>query len=202
MAVRVTVVDPLPLFRQGAAAALSAAGFRVEEPVDLLAWTVRETSAVVLLTLAAERDWRLLEQLRRVSSGTAVIALLDDAETSGIRAIRAGARSVLFRGATADSLRRAVDATAEGQAVLPATVMDALVTGVPAAPDGGAAMTEDQRAWLRRLADGVTVARLADDSGYSERAMYRLLQALYRQLGVETRMQAIMMARDRGWLGG
>lgn len=61
-------------------------------------------------------------------------------------------------------------------------------------------LSAEQVAWLRQLASGATVAQLAERAGYSERAMYRLLQALYRELGVRSRNQAIMQAQQKGWL--
>jgi DNA-binding NarL/FixJ family response regulator len=202
VAVHVAVLDPLPMFQQGVAAVLSAAGYAVEEPADLLAWARRAPLAVVLLTLGAERDWRLLERLCGAEPRAAVIALVEEGGAGpGVRAIRAGARSVLPRQATAAALRRTVEATVDGQAVLPAAVAAALVAGGPPGPDGQAVPSEDQLTWLRRLATGTTVAQLAGDAGYSERAMYRLLQVLYQQMGVDTRMQAIMRAQDLGWLG-
>lgn len=202
MAVHVAVLDPLPMFQQGVAAVLSAVGYTVEEPVDLLAWVRQAPSAVVLLTLGTERDWRLLERLCGGEPRADVIALVEEGGAGpGVRAIRAGARSVLPRLATAAALRRTVEATVDGQAVLPAAVAAALVAGGPPGPDGQTVPSEDQLTWLRRLATGTTVAQLADDAGYSERAMYRLLQALYQQMGVGTRIQAIMRAQDIGWLG-
>jgi DNA-binding NarL/FixJ family response regulator len=62
------------------------------------------------------------------------------------------------------------------------------------------AITTDQMAWLRHLASGMTVAELARVAGYSERAMFRLLQSLYRQLGARTRIEAIVRAQEQGWL--
>jgi DNA-binding CsgD family transcriptional regulator len=53
---------------------------------------------------------------------------------------------------------------------------------------------------LRQLAAGATVAQLADRAGYSERAMFRLLHALYRQLGARSRIEAILHAQTSGWL--
>lgn len=201
MAVHVAVVDPLPLFQHGVAAALSAAGFEVEEPADLFAWARRAPLRVVLLTLAAERDWRLLAQLGKAESGAAVLALMEDGATGPcVRAIRAGARSVLLRQATAPMLRRAVEATIDGHSVLPTAVAIALAAGGPSGAERHAAPSQDQVVWLRRLATGATVAQLAGDVGYSERAMYRMLQALYQQIGVGTRMQAIMRAQELGWL--
>jgi hypothetical protein len=41
----------------------------------------------------------------------------------------------------------------------------------------------------------VTVARLATEAGYSERATFRLLTRLYREMDVNSRMEAIMQAR-------
>jgi DNA-binding NarL/FixJ family response regulator len=199
--VHVAVVDPLPMFQQGVGAVLSAAGYTVEEPADLLAWAGRVSTAVVLLTLELERDWRLLERLRGDKSRAIVIALVEEDGTArGVRAVRAGARSVLPRQVTVPVLRRTVDATLDGHAVLPAEVATTLAASSTAGADGRAALSEQQLHWLRSLAAGTTVSRLADDAGYSERAMYRMLQALYQQMGVNGRIQAIMQAQTFGWL--
>ena len=45
MAVQVAVVDPLPLFRGGAVAALAAAGHAVHTPSDVVALWVPRTSS-------------------------------------------------------------------------------------------------------------------------------------------------------------
>jgi DNA-binding NarL/FixJ family response regulator len=58
----------------------------------------------------------------------------------------------------------------------------------------------DRIRWLGQLASGVTVAQLADQVGYSERAMFRLLKDLYRDIGVHSRVEALMLARDKGWI--
>ncbi|MGW7518704.1 hypothetical protein ACWGJ2_24265 [Streptomyces sp. NPDC054796] len=131
-----------------------------------------------------------------------VVALssADDASL-GVRAMRAGARSVVAREATASTLQRAVSATLNGEAVMPANVADLLVTGRGGRVRRGSTPSAEQVAWLRQLSDGRTVSQLAFDTGYSERAMYRLLRALYQKLGVSTRLEAIMLAHDRGWFG-
>jgi DNA-binding CsgD family transcriptional regulator len=54
--------------------------------------------------------------------------------------------------------------------------------------------------WLRQLASGTTVAKLADGAGYSERAMFRLLRDLYQRMGAQNRTEALLKARQRGWL--
>ncbi|MCU7730020.1 DNA-binding response regulator [Actinoplanes sp. KI2] len=197
MAVRVAVVDPLPMFRHGVTAILSVDGHAVDTPDDPVAWASRRSSALVLLTLAHEADWRLLTRLCEVPEPPAVIGLIDGVPAIlGPRAIRSGARSVLPRDAAAPLLRRTVEATLDGQSVMPAVVMTAVLgsaAGTTPVPTAGAE-------WLRELAAGRTVAQVAAQSGYSERAMFRLLRALYRQMGAGSRVEAIMRAREWGWL--
>jgi len=55
-------------------------------------------------------------------------------------------------------------------------------------------------AWLRALADGVTVGSLARASGYSQREMYRLLAAVYARLGADSRTEALLRADRAGLL--
>jgi len=195
---RVAVIDPLPMFREGVTAVLSAAGHRTETPGDLLDWAARRTSSLVLLSMVGAPEWRLLAGVREAGLAPPVVALIDaGSPREGARAVRAGARSVLLRSAAAVLLRRTVEATMDGQAVLPAAVLDLLAA--TDRPDHET-VAGDRIAWLAHLAAGSTVAQLAIRAGYSERAMFRLLTALYRDMGVRNRMEAIMQARDRGWI--
>ena len=95
------------------------------------------------------------------------------------------------------TLRLTVEATVGGQAVMPAAVAAVLAEPQAVSARGPSV---DQLSWLRQLANGATVVQLADRAGYSERAMFRLLRSLYRQMGVRTRLQAIMRAQEAGWL--
>ncbi|MDX8145007.1 DNA-binding response regulator [Lentzea sp. BCCO 10_0061] len=197
--VHIAVVDPLPMFRQGAATVLAAAGHVVEMPGDVVKWLDRAEVSLVLLSVVDEQDWDLLASLAAPAARHLIIALLEDeSPVPGMRALRAGARSVLPRDVDAATLTVTVEATIKGRAVLPSVAVAALVAG------GGALAhpvpSADQLSWLRRLAAGVTVAKLADQAGYSERAMFRMLQALYRQLGTHNRIEAILHAQARGWL--
>ncbi|MGW3346424.1 hypothetical protein ACWDA3_24195 [Nonomuraea rubra] len=186
---------------------LSTEGYEVEVPDDVLTWVGDGQFSVVLLTLESEQDWQLLEKLRDMSTTHVVIALVgEESAVLGVRALWAGARSVLRRGATEETLRRTVEATLDGQAVMPASVAAELATGAAASARAFAArspahvLTQEQLSWLRELATGATVAQLANQVGYSERAMFRLLQTLYKDMGVRTRIQAIIRAQEQGWL--
>jgi DNA-binding NarL/FixJ family response regulator len=193
----VVVVDPLPMFRQGAEAVLSAAGHVVDVQDDVLAWARHRHDGVVLLSLLTDDDWELLTRLRRE---VAVVALLDGEQAAvGVRAVWAGATAVLPRDAPAAALLRTVEATADGQAVLPVAVVAALASGPSASR---VPLAAEKLQWLRELAGGTTVAQVADAAGYSEREMFRLLKALYREMGVGNRMQALLLAKELGWLSG
>jgi DNA-binding NarL/FixJ family response regulator len=202
VAVQVAVVDPLPLFRDGAVAALAAAGYAVQTPTDAVAWIRQVRGAVVVLTVRAEADWAVLAEAAELGSTAAslVVLLEEESTAAGMRAVRAGAQSVLARQVSAEVLRRTVSAVIDGQTVLPALVVAALVAGVGIDADAARVLSAERLAWLRALAAGTTVARLADQAGYSERAMFRLLRSLYRDMGVGGRVEALMRARDEGWL--
>ena len=80
-----------------------------------------------------------------------------------------------------------------GFSVLPIAVVQALAAPHP--PVGtGPPPPAHELDWLRELAGGATVAQLAGRSGYSERAMFRLLRDLYRRLEVSSRTEALMLA--------
>src|SRR2546421_244947 len=119
------------MFRHGVVTELAAAGHAVATPSDVLRWAARRRGACILLSVRAEADWELL---RSLAPDAAVIALLDDASAiAGVRAVRAGARSVVPRAATGSLLRRTVEATIDGQAVLPPEVLPLLAAATTSA---------------------------------------------------------------------
>lgn len=195
---RVAVVDPLPMFRRGLASALTEAGYDVDCPDDVVAWVGCRVSTMlaVVLTVDDDASLRLLERLTKAPRPTPVVAVVDP--TWSVRAARAGARSVLPRGSDAPALRRTVESTMDGQSVMPA----GLIAQVAAPPgvDKTGKISDAGAVWLRELAAGATVTQLAARHRYSEREMYRKLRALYREMGVKGRLEAIMRAREMGVL--
>lgn len=200
MPVRIAVSDPLPAYRRGLLVTLSEAGFDPEAPTDLLDWVRQEPRTVVLLTLETAADWSLLAQLRQERTDVVVIAVLSDASlTAYVRAVAAGAVTVLPRDAAVDLVKHIFDEALRGFSVLPVDVVQALAARYQTVGDGPE-LDSKELGWLRELADGATVAQVAERSGYSERAMFRLLRGLYRRLEVKNRTEALMVAQRRGWL--
>ncbi|MBM2623387.1 response regulator transcription factor [Actinoplanes sp. LDG1-06] len=197
MPVEIAVMDPLPMFAEGVVHALATAHMAAEAPADLLGWANSRESAVVVMTVAAPHHWEPIHRL--VAGGHRVVVLLDDENGPlGAHAVRAGARAVLSRAATGGTLLRTIEAVLDGQVLMPVAV----AAGIAAATTGaaGGTLTTDQVSWLEALAAGGTVAQLAERVGYSERAMFRLLQDVYRRMGAANRLQAIMKAQQQGLL--
>jgi DNA-binding NarL/FixJ family response regulator len=201
MSVRIAVSDPLPLFRRGIMATLGDAGFEPEDPDDLLAWIRQEQRRVVVLTLQSPKDWTLLAQLQDYQADVLVVAMLADASVPAyVQAVLAGAVAVLPRDAPIETVRRVFGAALQGQSLLPAEVVRALASPRRASEGDRGGPSVQEIEWLRELASGSTVSQLANRAGYSERAMFRLLRDLYARLQVHNRTEAMMLARERGWL--
>jgi len=188
------------MFRKGVLGVLRDAGIDAETPDDVLAWVRDEQRKLVLLSICHAGDWTLLEHLHHAADGVLVIAVLDDMSTdNALRALQAGAAAILPRDASPQMVREASIAAVEGRSILPVAVVRALTTLPVARQDPGIPSLAEQE-WLAHLAGGMTIAQLATRAGYSERMMFRLLRDLYTRLGVSNRTEALLRARDAGWL--
>lgn len=199
MSVRVAVSDPLPMFRQGVMACLEDVLVEPETPTDLRTWARGVDRRVILLTVRAAADWDLLSELCHERGDLIVLAVLEEASVAGyLRAISAGAVTAIPRTVSMTRLRAVFQAAVEGSTQLPTEVVRALagrdaenVIEHPSTREIG---------WLRDLANEVSVSRIAESAGYSERMMFRLLRDLYTRLGARNRTEALMLARDREWI--
>jgi DNA-binding NarL/FixJ family response regulator len=197
---RIAVSDPLPMFGLGIAEVMRNAGHDVEFPGDLLAWSENAGPHLISLTLLGPPDWTLLAALRDSRPRTAVVAVIENGDVDRcVRALTSGAVGVMAREADAGMVRSVLSAAASGRSLLPADVVRAL-TSLPRPPQAGHVPTEIEISWIRLLAQGFTVARLAAHAGYSERMMFRVLRALYQRWGVANRTEAIVHARGNGWI--
>jgi DNA-binding NarL/FixJ family response regulator len=201
MTVRVAVSDPLPVFRRGIMAILGDAGFDPEAPDDLMTWLRDEQRRVVLMTLQSPEDWVLLDRLRQDRPDIIVVAVLEEVSVATyVRALTCGAVAAVPRDAPPEGVKRVFEAALQGTSLLPTDVIRALASPSEPPPDAPEVPAAREIAWLRELAHGLTVVQLANRAGYSERAMFRLLRDLYARMGVRNRTEALMSARERGWL--
>jgi DNA-binding CsgD family transcriptional regulator len=176
-------------------------------------------------TLGIERNLYVARSYRRIGSSTTVSALPPDLEgilSHSIPGVRIAAVEELAELIRADNpnvaqaarhaLGTLINDSNERVAQMAGLVLEGnfrpseqrdVLTG-PRYSDVGArprlAISDREIEWLRTLAAGSTVARLAEGVGYSERAMFRLLRDLYQRLGVKSRTEALMLAQQQGWL--
>lgn len=198
---RVAISDPLPLFRQGVVAALATAGFAAETPADLLGWVRVDEPRLLVLGVLSASDWALLAEVCQTRVDVLVLAVLEEPRVAAyVRALSTGADGVVAREAEPDRLRTIFAAATRGDSLLPADVVRELARGSAGTDRPEPGPTAEEREWLRHLAQGATVAQLADHARYSERTMFRLLRDLYARLGTVNRSEALMRARDQGWI--
>jgi DNA-binding NarL/FixJ family response regulator len=128
----------------------------------------------------------------------AVVVLVDEASPDTCAdALRAGATGVITPLDDPQDVLAVLRCAGRGQTVLARAVVQALCRPATLKPPS---LTDDEQAWLRRLAAGGTVAGLARGCGYSEREMYRRLSDMYSRLGARTRTEALLLAERFGLL--
>lgn len=210
MLVHVAVSDSVSSFVRGVTLALRSRGVSASAPKDLVAWVRADQVRVVLLTLTSEGDWARLDKLRSLDDRLLIVAMLEDTDQRAcLRALAAGAAGVLPRDASPKRVAQTVGSLVRGEAIVPLPLIRALTAQARPEPAGGDdaevdvdvdALEPSEVAWLRGLANGATVRHLANEAGYSERMMFRLLNNLYHRLEVNTRTEALFLARERGWI--
>jgi DNA-binding NarL/FixJ family response regulator len=196
------VVDPAASYRSGLSAALSTAGFAPTELADPRDWAATTGRRVLLWTVRLPEDWKGFKALSKLNPELVLVALLVDLTPDAYaEALRSGAVAAVAWEAAPEDIVKVLAAALAGDTLIPAGVAQALAAKLPAIEDREW-ITHEELGWLCILANGGTVHDLAERVGYSERALYRLLHALYGRLGVSNRTEAILQASRRGLLIG
>jgi DNA-binding NarL/FixJ family response regulator len=191
MANGVAVVETAVSFRRGVEAALEKAGF---SPVDPAA-----KPAAVLVTLRGDQGCAAVEEY--AAAGSTVIALLPEpTPAEHAHALCHGATGTVDWSAEPEEIVEVLRVALEGRTRLPIEVARSLASEWPGAHAPRPEFTEEEVEWIAELARGTAVARLADDTGYSERAMFRRLSDIYTRLGASNRAEAIVAAERLGLL--
>ena len=189
MAPVVAVIESAASYRRGLESALADAGFTITaEPGD---------AEAVLLALRVPDGCASADAL--VAAGKVVVALLPDPSPGGhAHAFEHGVASATPWDADPKEIVDALTNAIAGWARLPVATVAALSAQWPGAHTPRPDVTEEEVGWLADLAAGETVAHIADETGYSERAMFRRLREVYERLGVTSRAEAILVAERLG----
>lgn len=188
---RVAVAETAASFRRGVDAALETAGF---QPVAM-----GESPDAVLATLRLPDGCETVTRL--AADGVVVVALLPEPTPEAhAHAFSHGAGGTVDWHADPEEIVAALRAALEGRTRLPIPIAHALAGEWPNLHAPRPEVDEEEIEWLTALASGITVSRLADETGYSERVMFRKLADLYGRLGVTGRAEAIVAAERLGLL--
>lgn len=136
--------------------------------------------------------------IRRELPDTEVVALtsvLEDASVVG--AVRAGAIGYLLKDTQGEELVRAIKAAANGQVQLSAQAAARLVREVRA-PDSPETLTERETDVLRLLAQGKANKEIARALFIGENTVKTHVSSILVKLGVQSRTQAALYARQIG----
>ena len=203
--IRVLVTGESELERAGLEALLASRGHvAVAGGSPSLAQALRrldETAPdVVLALLERGADVPRLALPHDAAARTPALAILADALPRGwaVRAVRAGARAVLPRTASADAIVAAVEAAAAGLVVLPADVLVEAPQAMTTRAAPPAALTAREAQVLALLAEGLVNKEIAARLGISRHTVKTHLAALFHKLGVTTRAEAVAAGARAG----
>jgi two-component system, NarL family, nitrate/nitrite response regulator NarL len=209
----VLIVDDHPVLRRGLAALLGGepwAGSVVEAGTVAdgarLAVIERPRLAVVDLGLPDGSGTDLIRRIRSTVPDCVVVVLTMTPDDSAVQAcLAAGARGYLLKHTPPSVLVRALHTAAEGGIVLgPDIDWGALARSEPDSrpPAPLDRLSPRDLALLKLLGEGRGNAEIARLVGVSEKTVRNRLSAVYAVLGVADRVQAALLAREKGLLHG
>jgi DNA-binding NarL/FixJ family response regulator len=202
--IRVMVADDHPVVRDGLRAL-----FEQLPDMELVAEAatgaeavraaVTERPDVVIMDLSMP-DMDGFDATREITKVAPDVAVLVLTKTMS-RALRAGAKGYLLKGATKDEIVRAVTAVSNGEAIFDQAVarhvLSKLSTPDPAV-EPFPQLTRRERQSVDRLARGLSNTAIALELGISLKTVNNLTSSAFAKMGVASRTEAVIRARDAG----
>ena len=208
MTIRVLVADDHPVFLDGLRLLLdSTPGLEVVgaagdgQALVALAADTSYDVAVVDLDMPGLDGAAATRRLLDLHPGAAVLVLtMHDDDESVHRALRAGARGYVLKGAAHGTIARAVQALAEGDTVLHgsvgAKVVQAATEGRPS--PAFPSLTEREAEVLELVARGLPNPAIADALFLSVKTVQNRVSDLLTKVGAGSRAELVARARDAG----
>ncbi|MET8573965.1 response regulator transcription factor [Streptomyces sp. NPDC005012] len=206
--IRVVVVDDHTVMRAGVVALLAG-----EPSLEIVGEAGDGREGVALVERLAP-DVALLDLRMPVLDGVAATAEIvalpaptrvlvlttydTDAEIE--RAVEAGAVGYLLKDTTREQLADAIRSAARGETVLAPKVAERLVARMRRPEQ--AALTAREREVLRAVADGLSNAEIGRRLVIGEATVKTHLLRVFAKLDVSDRTRAVVVAMERGLLGG
>lgn len=206
MPIRVLLADDHPVVRGGLIALLDTLpGITVVGQVGDGAAALREVA--LLRPDVIVMDLRMpgmdgVEAIRRIATGhpgTAILVLtMFDEESLITEALAAGARGYLLKGAEQEEIERAIRTVAAGATIFSHGVVERILRRSATPPTPLPQLTDREREVTELLARGVSNAAIADRLGIAPKTVGNHISAIFLKLGVASRAEAIVQAREAG----
>ena len=136
-------------------------------------------------------------QIVREHPQTAVLVLtMFDEDQLISEALAAGARGYLLKGAEQQEIERAIRAVAAGNSIFSREVADRILRPRHARATSFPQLTQREREVLDLVARGRSNGVIAEELSISPKTVGNHISAIFSKLGVSTRAEAIVLARD------
>lgn len=192
---RIIVVDDHPVVREGLVAALNgkngievAGSFQSAEEAIRNMERLRPEVIVLDLELPGIGG---IEAISRFSLPVLILTAYDSDEDVE-RALAAGARGYLLKGAPLDDIERAIAAVARGESYLDSRVASRVMDR-----SAQTRLSPREREVLRLVADGHSNKTIAAKLRITERTAKFHVTAIFNKLGAENRAQAVAIAMEK-----
>ena len=200
MKIPVAVADPVPSYRCGVVAALLQAGFDAEAIENPESWVKVTGRRALLVTATLPQEASRLGALTAEGDDVVIVVLLRDVSPAAYReALKQRAWGAVAWDAPPETMVEVLRAALECQCVLPTHVAQSLADGrdlTAELPE----LSDWETLALQLLANGATVADVANETKYSERETCWLLHRLYKRIGAGNRIEALVQAARFGLL--
>lgn len=185
---RIAIVDDHPIVREGLVAALESK-FEIAGVFASAEEAIGRAKADVILLDLELPGMSGLDAIERLPSAVLVLTAYDAGEDVE-RAIRAGAKGYLLKGASLEEIERAINTVARGDSYIDPRVASRLV-----APRQR--LSAREREVLRLVARGKSNKEIAAKLRISERTAKFHVTAILSKLGAQNRAQAAAIAAEQ-----
>lgn len=213
--IQVLVVDDHPLFRHGIVNSLNETGDITvvgeassgQEAID----KAHELLPDVILLDITMRPMDGLEVLRRLTAELPIcriimLTVMEDDDTL-LNALKAGAKGYVLKGVSANELAQIVRKVAAGEVYISMSMAASLLVEMAVLPPKSDAdpidiLTERERAILELVAQGDTNKQIGQKLHLAEKTVKHYITNILQKLQVNNRVQAALIAQQRGLLKG
>jgi DNA-binding NarL/FixJ family response regulator len=210
MTIRVVIADDHAVVRDGLRAVLATIGgievvASAANGAEALKQVLAERPDVIVLDVSMPEHDGLsaAKEIARASPETGILMLTmhDDDETIR-RAMQAGARGYLLKGADQAQVVRAIQTIASGDVVfgggVAKQVLAATAGRAPTVIDAFPDLSSREREVLELLAAGLTSSAIAQRLVVAPKTVNNHLSSIFTKLGVANRTEAALLARKAG----